>query len=90
MTVLRRISTKDAESIYGIPERTIRRWHAEGRMTDPEHDGHKLMWDADEIDQLARWRHDRTSLRNRTRVTDTPDNSVALSPQRSALVKVVS
>lgn len=64
MPAPRRITTKDAEKIYGIPERTIRRWHAEGRMTAPERDGHKLMWLASEIDQLAQWRHERMSLKN--------------------------
>ena len=67
----RRISTKDAAKIYGIPERTIRRWHTEGRLTDPERDGHRLLWNVDEIDQMAQLRHGRMRLRRTNVMTDT-------------------
>jgi len=52
----RRITTSDAEAIYGIPARTIRRWHTEGRITDPEVDKGKLMWLETEIDQMRQLR----------------------------------
>lgn len=58
-----RISTKDAEAIYDIPERTIRRWHAEGRITDPVAEKGRLLWNTDEIDQMAQLRHGRKRLR---------------------------
>lgn len=54
-----RISTAQAERQYGIPARTIRRWHAEQRLTDPERRGRTLWWDVLEIDQLAAWRRGR-------------------------------
>jgi hypothetical protein len=57
--VTQRISTGQAARTYGIPERTIRRWHAEGRLTDPEKRGRTLWWDVLEIDQLAEWRRER-------------------------------
>lgn len=60
MTV-ERISTKQASKHYGIPQRTIRRWHAEGRMCAPERRGHALWWNIAEIDQLAAWRRERTT-----------------------------
>ena len=52
----RRITTSAASSLYGIPPRTIRRWHAEGRLTNPETDGKRLLWLQGEIDQLAELR----------------------------------
>jgi transposase len=54
-----RISTEQAAREYGIPARTIRRWHAEGRLCDPERRGRALWWDVLEIDQLAEWRRER-------------------------------
>jgi transposase len=57
--VTQRISTRQASREYGIPERTIRRWHAEGRLCDPERRGRTLWWDVMEIDQLAEWRRER-------------------------------
>lgn len=60
----RRITTADAARIYHIPARTIRRWHAEGRTTDPVFDRGKAMWLASEIDQLAAQR-DGSRLRRR-------------------------
>lgn len=56
-----RISTRQAARDYGIPERTIRRWHAEGRLTDPQKRGRTLWWSVLEIDQLAEWRRERKS-----------------------------
>lgn len=53
------ISTKQASRHHGIPERTIRRWWAEGRLCEPERRGRTLYWDAAEIDQLAEWRRER-------------------------------
>ena len=58
-SMTRRISTGQAASHYGIPARTIRRWHAEGRLTDPERRGRALWWNVLEIDQLAEWRRER-------------------------------
>lgn len=56
------ISTRDASRIYKIPERTIRRWHTEGRITDPEVVGGRLMWNHEEIVQMAAMRRGRTRL----------------------------
>lgn len=53
------ISTARAARHYGIPARTIRRWHAEGRLTDPQKRGHTLWWNVMELDQLAEWRRGR-------------------------------
>ncbi|MEV0149087.1 MULTISPECIES: MerR family transcriptional regulator [unclassified Nonomuraea] len=50
------ITTGDAAAIYCIPARTIRRWHAEGRLTDPLVDRGRYLWNRGEIDQLARLR----------------------------------
>ncbi|WP_214103222.1 MerR family transcriptional regulator [Acrocarpospora catenulata] len=52
----RRISTAAASRLYGIPARTIRRWHAEGRITGPEVDKGRHLWLQSEIDQLAQLR----------------------------------
>lgn len=52
-----RISTADAEFLYQIPARTLRRWHTEGRIT-VQRDGRNLLWDCDELDQLAEQRGD--------------------------------
>lgn len=52
----RRITTADASRLYGIPARTIRRWHTEGRITDPEIRHGKHWWLHSEIDQLAQLR----------------------------------
>lgn len=52
----RRITTADAEAIYGIPARTIRRWHAEGRITDPLVDKGRYLWLETEIDQMCQLR----------------------------------
>ena len=60
-----RITTADAEAIYGIPARTIRRWWAEGRITDPEIRHGRYWWLLSEIDQLAHQRH-------KSRLTRTP------------------
>ena len=68
---MRRISTADAARIYRIPARTIRRWHTEGRITDPQRHGRRLMWNADEIDQLAAQRAGRARLRRANVMTDT-------------------
>lgn len=54
-----RISTEQAARKYEIPARTIRRWHAEGRLTDPQKRGRTLWWSVLEIDQLAEWRRER-------------------------------
>lgn len=54
-----RISTQQAARQYDIPERTIRRWHTEGRLTDPQRRGRALWWNILEIDQLAAWRRER-------------------------------
>ena len=51
-----RITTADAARIYHIPARTIRRWHTEGRTTDPLVIKGKLWWLREEIDQLAHLR----------------------------------
>jgi hypothetical protein len=51
-----RITTSDAARIYHIPARTIRRWHTEGRTTDPVVVKGKLWWLQEEIDQLAHQR----------------------------------
>jgi predicted site-specific integrase-resolvase len=47
-----RISTADAALLYRIPARTLRRWHAEGRIT-VHREGRNLWWNLDELDQLA-------------------------------------
>jgi DNA-binding transcriptional MerR regulator len=52
-----RISTADASAAYRIPARTIRRWHTEGRLTDPQIERGKYLWDRNEIDQLAQQRN---------------------------------
>lgn len=69
--MITRVSTKDAAKIYGIPERTIRRWHTEGRITDPAIDHGRYMWNAAEIDQMAALRRGRVRLRRRNVMTDT-------------------
>jgi transposase len=56
---VQRISTAQAARKYKIPARTIRRWHAEGRLCDPQRRGRTLWWDVMEIDQLAEWRRER-------------------------------
>lgn len=56
MSPTSRITTADAAHAYDIPERTIRRWHAEGRTTEPLVHGNKLWWLRNEIDQLAHQR----------------------------------
>lgn len=66
-----RISTADAAKIYGIPARTIRRWHTEGRITDPVNDHGRYMWNAAEIDQMAALRHGRARLRRANIVAHT-------------------
>jgi predicted site-specific integrase-resolvase len=50
------ITTADAAAIYRIPARTIRRWHAEGRLTDPVTEHGRYLWNREEIDQLAQLR----------------------------------
>ncbi|WP_329520523.1 MerR family transcriptional regulator [Spirillospora sp. NBC_01491] len=57
-----RISTRDAARIYRIPARTIRRWHAEGRITEPEMRKGCAYWDAEEIEQMAELRTGRRRL----------------------------
>ena len=52
----RRITTADASRLYGIPARTIRRWHAEGRITDPEIQHGRYLWLETEIDQMCQLR----------------------------------
>ena len=42
--------------MVGIPARTIRRWHAEGRITDPEIDKGRYLWLETEIDQMRQLR----------------------------------
>lgn len=59
----RQISTADAEEIYGIPARTIRRWYTEGRVTQPEMVKGRLMWNHEEIIQMAGHRKGRQRLR---------------------------
>lgn len=56
LTGSERITTADAASCYGIPARTIRRWHTEGRITDPEVRDGKHWWLLSEIDQMAELR----------------------------------
>jgi hypothetical protein len=67
-----RISTADAAKLYGIPARTIRRWHDEGRITGPAINHGRYMWNAEEIDQMARLRHGRARLRRANIVAHTP------------------
>jgi predicted site-specific integrase-resolvase len=52
----RRITTRDAEALYGIPARTIRRWYTEGRLTDPVIDKGRYLWMQTEIDQMHQLR----------------------------------
>ncbi|MFI6296723.1 hypothetical protein ACIBEJ_34395 [Nonomuraea sp. NPDC050790] len=59
-----RISTAEAAYMYKIPARTLRRWHAEGRIT-VERDGRNLLWSRTELDQL-------TKLRGNTRLPRMP------------------
>lgn len=66
------MSTADASRIYHIPARTIRRWHTEGRITAPVRDKGRLLWDAEQIDQLARLRAGRARLRRTNVMTHTP------------------
>ena len=66
-----RITTADAARIYKVPARTIRRWHTEGRTTDPVAIKGRLHWDAGEIDQLAALRSGRARLRRVNVMTDT-------------------
>lgn len=47
-----RITTSDAAAIYHIPARTLRNWHAAGRIT-AERRGRALLWDCAELDQLT-------------------------------------
>ena len=54
-----RVTTAEAAKLFGIPERTIRRWWAEGRLTDPERHGRALLWDVAQLAELAEWRHER-------------------------------
>lgn len=56
------MTTRDAAKIYGVPGRTIRRWHAEGRLTDPVKRQGRLLWNPDEIEQLASLRKGTTRL----------------------------
>lgn len=56
------MSTADAERIYRIPARTIRRWHAEGRITDPVTVQGRAMWNPDEIEQMVAHRAGRKRL----------------------------
>ena len=66
------MSTADAERIYQIPARTIRRWHSEGRITAPVRDKGRLLWDAEQIDQMAALRTGRARLRRANVMTHTP------------------
>lgn len=68
-----RITTADAARIYKVPARTIRRWHAEGRTTEPVVIKGRLHWEAEEIDQLAALRKGRARLRRVSVMTDTHD-----------------
>ncbi|WP_157251106.1 helix-turn-helix domain-containing protein [Nonomuraea typhae] len=46
------LTTTDAQRIYDIPARTIRRWIHEGRLTH-QRDGRTILVSCDELDQLA-------------------------------------
>ncbi|MEV4173997.1 helix-turn-helix domain-containing protein [Nonomuraea sp. NPDC049709] len=61
MTPANRITTSDAATLYGIPPRTLTRWHNEGRITAQRH-GRALLWSCDELDQLTDQRHGRRRL----------------------------
>jgi hypothetical protein len=74
-----RMTTKEITELYGIPARTLRRWHAEGRMTDPIVERGRFLWSLDEIDQLS-------ALRGRGRLPRAPSTARGLEcpPERPA------
>lgn len=51
------LPTKDAARVYRVPERTLRRWHTEGRITARRR-GRCWLWDAFEVEELAKLQHD--------------------------------
>jgi predicted site-specific integrase-resolvase len=55
-----RVSVADAEKTYRVPQATLRRWCAEGRLTSLKRDGRRWLLPI-ELDQMLDWRQHRAA-----------------------------
>ncbi|HEX6938402.1 MAG TPA: helix-turn-helix domain-containing protein [Longimicrobiales bacterium] len=54
-----RVTTAEAARLFNVPERTIRRWHAEGRLPEPARRGRAYLWDVLAVARAVEERRER-------------------------------